>query len=152
MKHTRIIRLVSCILCVLLFAATAMTLMGCNDTDTEAAGFDIIASYDPDKPLARGAGDTVFYFSATDGTGATVYYEIHTNETTVGEALEKLGLIAGEEGTYGLYVNTVCDLTLDSDTDGAYWAFYEDGQYATAGVDKTAIRAGASYAFKAEKG
>ena len=42
-------------------------------------------------------------------------------------------------------------MTLDYDTDGAYWAFYINGEYAMTGVDATSIEAGASYTLKAEK-
>ena len=69
--------------------------------------------------------------------------------TTVGDALESLDLIAGEEGSYGLFVTTVDGVTLPSDGD-QYWAFYIDGEYASTGVDQTEITAGASYALKAE--
>ncbi len=152
MKRTKRIRLVSLSLCVLLFAATAMTLMGCKDTNLDdfAAGADLIASYDPEAPLHRGSGNTAFNFSVTDGTGRTSYWVIHTDKTLVGEALEELGLIAGDDGAYGLYVKTVCDITIDPDRDRAYWAFYEDGNLAGAGVDKTTIAAGVTYGFKAE--
>ncbi len=152
MKHISHIRFVSLILCGLLFAATASALTGCRNTNLErfAAGADIIASFDPEKPLHRGAGETAFDFSVTDGTGRTCYWVIHTDRTTVGAALTELGLLAGEEGSYGLYVKTVCDITVDPDKDKAYWAFYENGRYAAAGVDKTAIVPGTVYALKVE--
>ena len=69
---------------------------------------------------------------------------------TVGAALLSLGLIAGEDSDYGLYVKTVNGVTVDYDTDGKYWAFYVDGEYAATGVDSTDITAGATYTFKAE--
>ena len=69
---------------------------------------------------------------------------------TVGAALLSLGLIAGEDSEYGLYVKTVNGVTVDYDTDGKYWAFYVDGEYAATGVDSTDITAGATYTFKAE--
>ena len=59
-------------------------------------------------------------------------------------------LIAGEDSEYGLYVKTVNGVTVDYDTDGKYWAFYVDGEYAATGVDSTDITAGATYTFKAE--
>ena len=67
----------------------------------------------------------------------------------MGDALESLDLIAGEEGSYGLFVTTVDGVTLPSDGD-QYWAFYIDGEYASTGVDQTEITAGASYALKVE--
>ncbi len=152
MKHTKHIRLVSLILCGLLFAATALTLAGCKDTNLEdfAAGADVIASYNPEEPLHRGGGNTAFNFAVTDGTGTTSYWVIHTDKTTVGEALTELELLSGDPGPYGLYVKTVCDITVDPDKDRAYWAFYENGKYAAAGVDKTSIAPGVSYTFKVE--
>ena len=61
------------------------------------------------------------------------------------------GLIAGEDGAYGLYVKTVNGVTLDYDADGMYWAFYVNGEYASSGVDATEAVSGAEYMFKAEK-
>ena len=68
----------------------------------------------------------------------------------VGEALQELNLIDGEEGEYGLFVKTVNGITADYDTDGVYWAFYVNGEYATSGVDVTQITEGDSYALKVE--
>ncbi len=152
MRKNTIHRLVSLVLCGLLIAASALTLTGCKDTKLEdfAAGADIIASYDPEKPLERGSGNTTFRFSVTDGKGTTSYWLIHTDKAIVGEALQVLGLIDGEEGIYGLYVKTVTGITIDPDKDRAYWAFYEGDSLAAAGVDKTAITPGATYSFRAE--
>ena len=58
--------------------------------------------------------------------------------------------VAGDDTEYGLYVKTVNGVTVDYDTDGKYWAFYVDGEYAATGVDSTDITAGATYTFKAE--
>ena len=55
----------------------------------------------------------------------------------MGDALTELGLIEGEDSEYGLYVKTVNGITADYDTDGHYWAFYVDGEYAQTGVDAT---------------
>ena len=50
----------------------------------------------------------------------------------------------------GLYIKTVNGVTLDYDADGAYWAFYINGEYASTGVDATNIEAGATYTLKGE--
>ena len=68
-----------------------------------------------------------------------------------GKALLDQGVIAGEDSSYGLYVKTVNGTTLDYDTDGMYWAFYINGEYAQPGVDATGVEDGAVYAFRAEK-
>jgi hypothetical protein len=77
---------------------------------------------------------------------------VHSDDQYVGEPLTELGLIAGEESQYGLYVKTVDGETLDYNTDGMYWAFYVDGVYAPTGVDITPITEGATYALTATKG
>ncbi len=97
-----------------------------------------------------GEGSTVFEFSVIyDGTETP--FEVHTDKTTVGEALIELGLLDGEGGPYGLYVKTVNGITLDFNIDGMYWAFYINGEYAMSGVDTTPITEGEKYAFKADK-
>ena len=92
-----------------------------------------------------GEGATTFYFTAQDLDGTVTKYEIHTDATTVGEALVALELISGDESDYGLYVTTVNGITADWATENAYWAFYIDGEYAQTGVDSTEITAGATY-------
>lgn len=168
MKMTRLKKLLSFILCMVLIAAMALFATGCNGNtpetpDTEQGQVDASqntgnapSSGDQDdqsqsKATVLGEGAKVFSFTVTDADGNEKVYEIHTDKTTVGEALLELEIIAGEEGAYGLYVKTVDGITLDYDTDGMYWAFYENGEYAMTGVDSTDITEGAAYAFKAEK-
>lgn len=94
-----------------------------------------------------GEGETAFVFTVTFEDSTVNIYQVSTDATTVGEALVEVGLIDGEDSDYGLYVTTVDGVTLDWDTDAAYWAFYVDGEMAATGVDTTDIVAGSSYAF-----
>lgn len=141
----------SCILCMVLIVAMALLTTGCNGGKENAA-----SSADKTRTEAQaeggvlGEGSTQFAFTVVDKDGAETQFEIHTDKETVGEALLELDLIAGDESEYGLFVKTVNGITADYDKDGVYWAFYVDGEYATAGVDTTAVTAGASYAFKIE--
>lgn len=98
-----------------------------------------------------GEGETMFYFLATVAEDDCTYYEVHTDATTVGEALLDLGLIDGEDSEYGLYVKEVNGVVADYDVDGTYWAFYIDGEYAMTGVDSTDIVDGATYEFVIEQ-
>lgn len=156
MQQTRFLRSLSLIVCVVLMAAMALLATGCNDNNTPTGGdattttVATTTTTAQDAGNVKGEGATVFTFTVTDIDGKETAYEIHTDKTTVGEALLELGLIAGEQGDYGLYVKTVDGVTLDYDTDGKYWAFYIDGEYAMTGVDATTVTAGTSYAFKAE--
>ena len=157
MKHTRRISSVLSALCIVLLAATALMMSGCNTepagsvpaavTTTTAAGTTTTAA---DVYEVRGTGNTAFYFIAVGTDGTETKFEVHTDEETVGEALLKLELIAGDVETYGLYVKTVNGETLDYATHGKYWAFYENGAYALAGVDSTTVVAGATYSFRPE--
>lgn len=138
-----------CLILVLLLAAAG--LQGCaSKTPETTAPATATAAPVEQTPTELGEGAKSFAFEVTDVDGSTKYYTVHTDAETVGEALVALGLIAGEDSEYGLYVKTVDGVTLDYDTDGKYWAFYVDGEYATAGVDSTAVTDGASYAFRAE--
>lgn len=147
MKKTNLRKKLICILSFVLIAVMALTMFGCGKEQT------------PEAPETQaqmvnrqvvGEGKTVFNFSVTDAEGSKTDFEVHTDEKTVGDALIKLELIEGEDGQYGLYVKTVNGITYDYDKDGKYWAFYENGVYATSGVDTTPVTAGATYEFKAE--
>ena len=151
MQKKQLLKLFSCLLCVVLIAAMALTATGCkrNKTNTEAPR----ATVDEDGISSEnvlGTGETKFFFSVIDTEGKETIFEIHTNKKIVGEALEELNLISGEVGDYGLYVKTVNGTTVDYDKDGKYWAFYIGGEYAVTGVDSTEITAGSTYTFKAE--
>ena len=138
-------------LCFVLITAIALCTAGCktNKPDDNISSAPTASNSTAAEVL--GEGKTSFDFSVTYADGKTDYFTINTDKTKVGEALLDLKLIAGEDSQYGLYVKTVNGVTLDFDQDGMYWAFYEDGKYASAGVDTTEIKSGTVYAFKAEK-
>lgn len=142
MKMTQFKKLLSSAFCIVLIAAMALCMAGCNDNTTN----DPVSSGVTESSKTQ----TKFTFVVVDVEGKETSFEISTDKTIVGEALLDEGLIAGDEGAYGLYVKTVNGITLDYDTDGKYWAFYVDGAYASSGVDTTEIVAGATYSFKAE--
>lgn len=98
-----------------------------------------------------GEGQTKISVSVTDGEGNETLFDVYTDKATVGEALLEVGLIAGEDGQYGLYVKTVNGIVADYDVDQTYWAFYIDGEYASTGVDTTPVEEGKTYGFKVEK-
>lgn len=139
-------KLLSILLCIALIAALALSTVGCSKNDNTAPATTAEAS----GVVSMGEGETMFLFNVVDPEGKESHFEIHTDEKTVGAALLSLGLIAGEDSEYGLYVKTVNGVTVDYDQDGKYWAFYVDGEYAATGVDSTDITAGATYTFKAE--
>ena len=121
-----------------------------DQTDTPAVTEKV------ELPVADGAvigqGATAFTVEVQGADEKTVTFTVNTDEETVGAALLKLGVIAGDDSEYGLYVKTVNGETADYNTDGVYWAFYINGEYAMTGVDATTLEAGATYAFRVEKG
>lgn len=155
MQKTRFSNSLSLFLCIVLIAAMALITSGCkgnNNSNAEPASTveTSDAATVSETTNILGEGEKQFYFTVTKADGTENSFEIHTDKTTVGEALMELDLIAGEESEYGLYVKTVNGITVDYDKDGKYWAFYVNGEYATSGVDTTEITDGASYEFKAE--
>lgn len=151
MKRTKTFKqITSLFLCMMLTVAMALTTTGCGDKQQDN-GTNQNQEINSEDITVLGEGQTTFSFSVVDKEGNTTYFEIHTDEEMVGDALLALDLIAGDEGAYGLYVKTVNGITADYDVDATYWAFYINGEYATSGVDTTTITEGASYSFKVEK-
>lgn len=158
MKMTKLKQKLSFILWVVLIAAMALFTTGCNDktVDQKTEGQEeslqkTDETPDSDESRVVGEGDTTFMFTVADEEGNEESFEVHTDKTTVGDALQECGLISGEEGEYGLYVKEVGGITADYDKDGTYWAFYINDEYASTGVDSTDITEGDTYTFRVEK-
>ena len=166
MRKTRTKRVLSFILLLVLSAAIALTFIGCDDKNEDAAattaatttavattGDETSASTTAavtEDPSVRGEGETEFIFKVKTKSGEEKSFTVRTDKTIVGDALQEVGLIEGDVAQYGLYVKVVDGERLDYDTDGKYWAFYVDGAYALLGVDSTEIEAGKVYSFVAE--
>ena len=135
-------KLFASVLCMVLIVAMALSMTACTNN----------ASDDANAGQEQGqAVEQSFAFEVVDKDGNTETFNITTDKTTVGEALLEEGLIAGENGQYGLYVTEVNGIVADYNVDGTYWAFYVDGAYASSGVDTTDIVDGSTYSFKVEK-
>lgn len=130
MMKSSIRRMLCLIGCMVLVAAMALCFTGCDDSEKSQT--------------------VSFQVSVTDLEGNETSFDVTTDKATVGEALLAQGLIAGEEGDYGLYVTTVNGIVLDWEKDQKYWAFYIDGEYAATGVDATNVTEGAVYSFVPE--
>lgn len=136
------------VLIALVLTATACGKTASDTPTTAVAGTTVAVS---GEAVELGTGSKHFSLKVVDASGEESCFIIGTDETTVGEALQKLGLIEGEEGDYGLYVKTVNGITADYDTDGTYWAFYINGEYAMTSVDMTEITENTEYMLKVEK-
>ena len=140
----------SWLLCMMLIVAMAFATVGCSEKKESTPTKEPVATQGT-KDNVLGEGKTKFTFTVVDKEGVETEFEINTDKEIVGDALMELDLLAGEDGQYGLYVKTVNGITADYDVDQTYWAFYVNGEYATAGVDSTKVEAGATYLFKVEK-
>ncbi len=165
MRKTRVQKFLSLILLLVLIAALALTAVGCDDKKDDAAvttaatttaetTADGSSAYTTaattTDPSVRGEGDTEFIFKVKTRSGEEKTFTVRTDKTIVGDALQEVGLIEGDDSQYGLYVKVVDGERLDYDIDGKYWAFYVDGAYAPKGVDSTEIEAGKVYSFVAD--
>ena len=142
------------LLALLLALVMVLALAACGNTEQDNGGAGDDANVVTDGVVADGAtvgeGKTAFTVEVVQMDGTSIKFTVNTDKATVGEALLDLGIVAGDTTEYGLYVKTVNGVTLDYDADGAYWAFYINGEYASTGVDSTNIEAGATYTLKAE--
>ena len=100
------------------------------------------ATYLEDTAFGQGATTVQVEVKAED---KSVTFTIKTDKKTLGDALFEHGLIAGEEGAYGLYIKVVNGITADYDVDQSYWGFYKNGEYMMTGVDVTEIANGEHY-------
>lgn len=121
-------------LLIVTFFILMMTFVGCGKKDEADTA----------------AGPKSFVLTVTDKEGKDTTFNITTEKKTVGEALIDEGIIEGDEGEYGLYVTKVNGVEAIYEDDGTYWAFYVNGEYATAGVDTTDVTDGENYGFKIE--
>ncbi len=145
-------KILSLILGVMLIVAMAFSMTACggNYPDGEVPSGTGGAEGSGEEKIVVGTGKIVFIFQVQHRDGSRKTFEVHTDKTMVGEALEELNLITGEEGQFGIYVKSVDGETLDFNKDGKYWAFYVNGQYGMSGADTTEIKEGEIYLFKAE--
>ena len=169
MKNLNFIKkLTSLILSICLIAAIGLSLTSCGEKETpqdnyvpgqSATGSNTSSeAYVPGDTYGvaatdvnKGNGNISFIFRVIGPNDSNVIYRVFTDKKTVGEALQELDMISGEESQHGLYVKTVNGITADCDKDKAYWAFYVDGKYASTGVDKTNIVKDAEYWFQYTK-
>lgn len=140
----------SLLLCMMLTVAMAFCTTGCNTEDPAppASPDDLLSARE--ETMVLGEGQTEFSLLVVDQEGTEYTFQVHTDQETVGAALLEEGLIAGEEGAYGLYVTSVLGITADYEADQSYWSFYINGDYANTGVDTTTILPGDSYELRYE--
>ena len=79
------------------------------------------------------------------GDGSSKDFTYHTDSEYLGEVLLAEGLVAGDQGEFGLYILTVDGEDAIFEESGAYWALYQNGEMTTTGADTTPIQDGDSF-------
>ena len=92
-------------------------------------------------------GEKTFTVEVVHSDQSEKSFTYTTDMEFVGEALQAEGLLLGEEGPYGLYITSVDGEEAIYEESGAYWSFYEGGEYAVQGIDLTPVQDGAQYAL-----
>jgi len=143
-------KILSLLFCLVLIAAIALCTTAC-DSNTTNEDYSSTPTTNYASPTVIGEGEKQFSLLVTDKDGKSSAFTVNTDKETVGDALLELKLIEGDIEQHGLYIKSVNGITADYDTDGTYWAFYINGEYASSGVDTTKIKEGAAYTLKVEK-
>ena len=101
----------------------------------------MVAVYQKFRPQAV-AGGKEFTVTVIHKDGTQKEFSYASDEEYLGAVLLSEGLIEGEEGPYGLMISTVDGEIADWNVDQGYWALFIGEEYATTGVDTTAIHDG----------
>jgi cytoskeletal protein RodZ len=92
------------------------------------------------------AGAKEITIEVIDDQQQSTTYDVQTDAEYLRQAMEESDLeFSGSESDYGMMVETVNGVTADYDADGAYWAFYVDGEYCNYGIDSQPIEDGEAY-------
>lgn len=75
----------------------------------------------------------------------SVTFTIHTDKTTLADALLEHSLVSGEDGAFGLYIKIVNGITADYDVDQSYWALTKNGETLMTGASGVNIADGEHY-------
>lgn len=96
------------------------------------------------KPAAQ-VGAKAIVFEVVHADGSSKDFNIRTDAENLRGALEQEdGLIAGSDGEYGLFVETVDGETANMDNQ-EWWCFTKNGETLMTGVDDTMIADGEHY-------
>lgn len=79
-------------------------------------------------------------------------FAFDTDKTYLGDLLLSEGLVAGDQGAYGLYIKEVDGEAAVFEENGAYWALFEGDSYATQGADATVTEDGDMFSLVYTRG
>ena len=151
MKRKRISFIVSFLLLVLI---TVMALSGCGNNEgnnEEVQEVGTLGTEDAQDSMEIfpnvGEGENTFLFEVITEDDMSYFWVVHTDYTTVGEALLEHDLVRGDMTDFGLFVTEINGIVADFDDGGAWWALHIDGELAMTGVMDVEIEPDTTYAF-----
>jgi uncharacterized membrane protein len=123
---------------------TKKILIGVAAVAILAVIFVLVYSAFSPKPTAGAKTVTI---DVVDKDENTTEYVVQTDAEYLRGAMEESDMeFSGTESEeYGMMVDTINGLTADYNADGAYWAFYVDGEYCNYGIDSQPIEDGQEY-------
>lgn len=92
------------------------------------------------------AGSKTITLTVVHGDGTSNDITVSTDAENLRDALESEGIIAGEDSSYGMFVQTVDGETAD-DGEQEWWCLTKGGEMWNYGVDDTEIADGDVYEF-----
>ena len=127
-------RFLAVVLALIYTLSMTLALVSCSDDDDKIEGTPITITLEVIGP-----------------DGSSKEHSVSTDSSkNLRQALEGAGLIAGDDGAYGLYVKVVDGITADYDVDGSWWSLTKDGVLCS-GVDSTEIADGDHFEFTYSK-
>lgn len=114
-----------------------------GETETQPSLWDG-ATYKENTTLGTGAHTLAITMEMED---KSILLTVKTNADNVKDALLEVGLIDGKQQAAGYMMSTLNGVRADWDLDGAYWAFYQNGEYMMSGIDTTPITGDVAYEF-----
>ncbi len=129
----------------------SVTLAACNkepagevetEGEVERTGAWKNATYIKDTEFGEGEKAVTVKVVAED---QEIVFTIHTNEQYLDKAMLAHELITGEDGQYGLYLETVNGMLADYNVDQTYWSVCKDNTPLPVGISSVEIADGDSF-------
>ncbi len=101
----------------------------------------LLFAYNKFKPTSAKEAKTVT-ITVVDDNKEEIFYTVCTDSATTLRQVMDLadGLTySGDESEYGIMITTVNGVTADFNENGAYWAFYVNGEYCNYGIEEQPV-------------
>ncbi len=101
----------------------------------------LLFAYNKFKPTSSKEAKTVT-ITVVDDNKEEIFYTVCTDSATTLRQVMDLadGLTySGDESEYGIMITTVNGVTADFNENGAYWAFYVNGEYCNYGIEEQPV-------------